>query len=341
METDLSGTTPDEYVFFNDQRIARRTASGTLYYFFSDHLGSSRIVTDSAGTVVEDSDFYPFGGERVVVDTLSNNYKFTGHERDGESGLDYFIARHYAFSLGRFLQPDAPFADQRPSDPQTWNLYSYVSNKPLAHVDPTGWGKLSVFLRVITRIVIKDGKETVFKKVVNQKLSRDEARRVFRKEGQDVFGSKKGAKNVAGRGAVEDAAPTRGGGDRLPHFHDKGRSGPHAFFRDGSGTGIVIPGNALGSQIFGDNLLGDIANFFNPLADIQDIADFTDILTSPDSDSDTEEANSEKSSDSKTEDKDNKYSILPTPDLERLYQMFPGFPRPPEERRRGHHHKRP
>jgi RHS repeat-associated protein len=57
-----------------------------------------------------------------VVDTLNNNYKFTGHERDGESGLDYMVARHYAFTLGRFLQPDAPFADQSPGNPQTWNL---------------------------------------------------------------------------------------------------------------------------------------------------------------------------------------------------------------------------
>jgi RHS repeat-associated protein len=75
-------------------------------------------VTNATGGVVEDSDFYPFGGERVVTDTLNNNYKFTGHERDGESGLDYFVARHYAFSLGRFLQPDLPFADQRPGIPK-------------------------------------------------------------------------------------------------------------------------------------------------------------------------------------------------------------------------------
>jgi RHS repeat-associated protein len=95
-------------------------------------------MTDSAGTVVEDSDFYPFGGERVVVDSLNNNYKFAGHERDSESGLDYFIARHYAFTLGRFLQPDLPFADQRPSNPQTWNLYPYARNNPLYFVDPTG-----------------------------------------------------------------------------------------------------------------------------------------------------------------------------------------------------------
>ncbi|MGH9890558.1 MAG: RHS repeat-associated core domain-containing protein [bacterium] len=139
VETDLAGNVVDEYIFFNGQRIARRTAAGAVYYFFSDHLGSSRIVTDSAGTVVEDSDFYPFGGERVVLDGLNNNYKFTGQERDAESGLDYFIARHYAFTLGRFLQPDPVFFQTSMlTDPQRFNQYTYARNNPLSYVDPTG-----------------------------------------------------------------------------------------------------------------------------------------------------------------------------------------------------------
>jgi RHS repeat-associated protein len=143
METHLSGTILDEYVFFNGQRIARRSqfsqTNSAVYYFFSDHLGSSRIVTDSTGAVKEDSDFYPFGGERVVLDTLNNNYKFTGQERDSESGLDYFIARHYAFTLGRFLQSDpVTMLAQRQLDPQQINLYAYARNNPLRFIDPTG-----------------------------------------------------------------------------------------------------------------------------------------------------------------------------------------------------------
>jgi RHS repeat-associated protein len=88
--------------------------------------------------VVEDSDFYPFGGERVVLDGVNNNYKFTGQERDSESGLDYFIARHYAFTLGRFLQPDRLLSSGTVSSPQTWNRYTYALNNPLKFTDPFG-----------------------------------------------------------------------------------------------------------------------------------------------------------------------------------------------------------
>ena len=63
----------------------------------------------------------------------------TGKERDTESGLDYFGARYYASSMGRFSSPDPSglvFAD--PSNPQSLNLYSYSLNNPLKFVDPTG-----------------------------------------------------------------------------------------------------------------------------------------------------------------------------------------------------------
>lgn len=138
LETDLAGGTQDEYVFFNGKRVARRRQSdGAVFYFFADHLGSSRVVTNATGGIVEESDFYPFGGERTIVDSLDNNYKFTGHERDAESGLDNMKARHFASSLGRFPQPDS-FAFSSLTNPQSLNLYAYVLNNPLYYSDPTG-----------------------------------------------------------------------------------------------------------------------------------------------------------------------------------------------------------
>jgi RHS repeat-associated protein len=72
--------------------------------------------------------------------------KFTGKERDAESGLDYFGARYYGSALGRFTSPDEVFADQHPADPQSWNLYGYVRNNPLKNVDPTGKGTFNAAL---------------------------------------------------------------------------------------------------------------------------------------------------------------------------------------------------
>jgi RHS repeat-associated protein len=57
--------------------------------------------------------------------------RFTGKERDAETGLDYFGARYMAAAQGRFTSPDRPFMDQRVSDPQSWNLYTYGRNNPL------------------------------------------------------------------------------------------------------------------------------------------------------------------------------------------------------------------
>ncbi|MCI0403172.1 MAG: hypothetical protein L0212_06570, partial [Acidobacteria bacterium] len=157
-ESDLSGNLTAEYIFFGGRRIARLDLpTAAVHYYHADHLGSSNVVSNSTGTVIEDeSDFYPFGGERVITNSDPNQYKFTGKERDPESGLDYFIARHYSSNLGRFLQPDEfsggpvdafsssdplppgplPYADI--TNPQSLNKYSYTYNNPLRYTDPNG-----------------------------------------------------------------------------------------------------------------------------------------------------------------------------------------------------------
>jgi RHS repeat-associated protein len=139
-----------EYVFFpapgsgGAKRVARREPAGAVYYYFSDHLGSASVVTDPAGVIKEESDYYPYGGERVLTDLLpKQNYKFTGKERDTESGLDYFGARYYSSRMGRWLTPDwangaeaVPYADF--GDPQSLNLYGYVGNRTTREFDKDG-----------------------------------------------------------------------------------------------------------------------------------------------------------------------------------------------------------
>jgi len=145
-ETHLPGTAIEGFIIYRGKRIARRDASGAVFYFFADHLNSARVLTDAGGVIVEESDYYPFGGERVVTSTSGNTYKFTGKERDTESGLDNFGARYYASMMGRFTSPDPKARSAKLADPQSWNRYAYVGNNPLAFIDPDGRDKLSVTL---------------------------------------------------------------------------------------------------------------------------------------------------------------------------------------------------
>ncbi len=64
--------------------------------------------------------------------------KFTAKERDNETGLDYFLARYYASTQGRFTSIDPLMASGRVGKPQSWNRYAYVLNNPVRLVDLNG-----------------------------------------------------------------------------------------------------------------------------------------------------------------------------------------------------------
>lgn len=111
-------------------------------FYVGDHLGTAQMEFSSGGWPVWQGQFAPFGQE-LDTQTTSNHYKFTGKERDAESGLDYFGARYYGSSMGRFISPDwsanqdpVPYA--RLDDPQSLNLYTYGGNNPLIHIDADG-----------------------------------------------------------------------------------------------------------------------------------------------------------------------------------------------------------
>jgi RHS repeat-associated protein len=140
-ETDLAGNTNNssflEYVFFGGKRIARRDYLNNVNYYFADHLGTARVITNAGGTILDDSDFYPFGGERPILSSSGNTYKFTGKERDSESGLDNFGARYDSSSMGRFMSPDSPSYSNH-KNPQSWNLYAFALNNPVTFRDVDG-----------------------------------------------------------------------------------------------------------------------------------------------------------------------------------------------------------
>jgi RHS repeat-associated protein len=111
--------------------------------FHADHLGTPRIVTDATGNVVSEHAYLPFGEEippsshNSVLNSSNNSHRFTGHERDSETGLDYMMARYYQATLGRFLSVD-PGESVRQENGQSWNRYAYVNNNPVGSTDPDG-----------------------------------------------------------------------------------------------------------------------------------------------------------------------------------------------------------
>ena len=118
------------------QVIGRHPYNASRRYYYKDHLGSIRAVATPSGTVEETSDYYPFGLEmpgRVKTSFSPRKEKFTGKERDAETGLDYFGARYYMPAVGRWAQVD-PLADRFPE----WSPYNYALSNPLRLVDPDG-----------------------------------------------------------------------------------------------------------------------------------------------------------------------------------------------------------
>ena len=117
-------------------------------YVTADQLGSTRLITaPGLGVPVATYDYLPFGDELggpvYPTGAGGNDIKFTGKERDAETGLDFFGARYFSSAQGRFTSPDwsakpqpIPYADL--NDPQSLNLYAYVRNNPLKNRDLDG-----------------------------------------------------------------------------------------------------------------------------------------------------------------------------------------------------------
>ncbi|HWC98257.1 MAG TPA: RHS repeat-associated core domain-containing protein, partial [Candidatus Sulfopaludibacter sp.] len=126
------------------------TGDGGTSYLTADHLGSTRHGTGKplhrldCAPIGEGLSTYSYRGTAATyISTGGPTMKFTGKERDAETGLDYFGARYFSAAQGRFISPDwsatpqpVPYANL--GDPQTLNLYSYVRNNPLSNRDANG-----------------------------------------------------------------------------------------------------------------------------------------------------------------------------------------------------------
>lgn len=116
------------------QLLSEESATGTVY-LQSDQVGSPNYLTDATGAVVGRSKNLPFG-ERFGQTGVKSARRYTNHE-DQDGSPIYMQARTYLPTYGKFAQVD-PVYDQTKDDPESWNLYNYVTNNPVTHTDPDG-----------------------------------------------------------------------------------------------------------------------------------------------------------------------------------------------------------
>ena len=134
-----------KYVYAGNSRIARSDKSDFQIsnFYLHDHLGSTSFTLSDTGSVTEQLVNYPYGSPRIekrAVTALNGaDYKFTGKERDLESGLQYFEARYMNDSIGSFISVDLiSMIEDSNNSPQEINSYRYSANNPIGYIDPTG-----------------------------------------------------------------------------------------------------------------------------------------------------------------------------------------------------------
>ena len=150
------------------QGTSSASSSPQVYYIHDDALGGANVLSNASGTVAEVLEYYPFGGMRFDqrATSFGEQRRFTGHEFDTGTGLNYMDARYEAPTLSRFLNEDPMFLQAGPANwqnsesadpqyagltgfvnssnsvylasPQNINPYSYVDENPLKYTDPSG-----------------------------------------------------------------------------------------------------------------------------------------------------------------------------------------------------------
>ncbi len=103
----------------------------------NSHLQSNTLELDDKAQTLSYEHYYPYGGTAIIAgkdktQVQQKYYRYTGKERDDNSGLCYYGARYLAPWLARWISPDSAGAVDG------LNLYVYVDNNPLKYRDPTG-----------------------------------------------------------------------------------------------------------------------------------------------------------------------------------------------------------
>ena len=153
-QSDFPGfVSPGETVFIQTEATTQLevpSAALRVRYYHQDHLGSSTLLTDQSGGIVEETAYYPFGYERTTASggRATENYKFNQREHDRETGNLYMQFRYVNPIQARFLSADPVYGylqfetheelANHLLTPQLLNPYSFARNNPIHYSDPSG-----------------------------------------------------------------------------------------------------------------------------------------------------------------------------------------------------------
>jgi len=166
-------------IYLGETRIVTKLAAGhettvheevyKQFYYHSDHLGSAALITDYRGDEYQRLEYTPYGEVWVEEQKVKNEalvylpYKFTGKERDEETGLYYYGARYLDAKYSRWLSTDPALGEYIPKagkgtadeagklagqggifNSVNQSLYNYASNNPIKYSDPDGRNPIAI-----------------------------------------------------------------------------------------------------------------------------------------------------------------------------------------------------
>jgi RHS repeat-associated protein len=145
------------YTLHQSRRVAEESGGQTVF-LHPDHLGNIVLITNSAGAIVKETGYLPFGTVAFTTGASQSDHALLSREFDQEIGLVFCASRYYDPALGRFISPD-PFLLLNPekalATPLGLNLYVYAGNNPVRHVDDNGtWWKWLLGALIIAALVV-------------------------------------------------------------------------------------------------------------------------------------------------------------------------------------------